>query len=205
LIKYLQGFDSLTDFGVSAQKNPILGKFLKGTNSTPVRLRPDDMVKWDARQLAAFERGDLARLVDVARTFQDQANRAEALRSQVPAEAAKLQDELADGYRINALRARQVLELNRAVVLLRRSQLERNPALRQQAVARLDAARALSTQAMAAIKDREQDYREGAEYNTATGNSLTIWGDRSLTPVHTAKYWRNSFDEVAELLKQPKL
>jgi hypothetical protein len=205
LIKYLQGFDGLTDFGVAAQKNPILGKVLKGTNSTPVRLRPDEMLKWDAKQLAAFERGDLADLVEVAKTFQDQAVCADGLRAQVPPEAAGLQDELADGFRINALRARQVLELQRAVVLLRRSQLAKDPALRTQAEARLEAARQLTRQAMAAIADREKAYREGPEYDTATGDQLTIWNDRYLTPVHTARYWRNSYDEVAKLLGRPAL
>ncbi|MDB5098359.1 MAG: hypothetical protein JWM80_2780 [Cyanobacteria bacterium RYN_339] len=205
LIKYLQGFDALTDFGVSAQRNPVLGKVLKGTNSTPVRLRPDEIMKWDAGQLARFERGDLADLVEVARTFSDEAARADELRAKVPAAAAKLQDELADGFQINALRARQVLALQRAVVMLRRSQLTPSPALRAQALAQLAEAKALTDRAMVAIADREKDYREGPEYNLDKGDGLTIWNDRSLTPVHTAKYWRNSYDEVAKLLGQPKL
>ena len=65
--------------------------------------------------------------------------------------------------------------------------------------------RQVTQQAMGAIADREQDYREGPEYDTATGDQLTIWNDRYLTPVHTAKYWRNSYDEVAKLLGKPKL
>ena len=205
LIRHLQGFDMLTEFGAMAHEHPLLGKVLEGTNSTPVRLRPATIMKWSEAQLVAHERGELADLATVARTFQAHAERADALRAQVPAAAAHIHDELADGFRINALRARQVLELQRASVLARRAELTRDPAVRARAEAHLAAARSTSVEALATIRDRERDYREGPAYNIETGNQLTIWNDRSLTPVHTAKYWRNAYDEVAEILGKPKL
>lgn len=203
LIRHLQGFDALTEFGATAHENPLLGKVLHGTNSTPIRLRPAEVMTWDEARLAAYERGELAALATVARTFDAHAERAEALRAQVPAAAAKIHDELADGFRINALRARQVLALQRAAVLARRAALTHDPAVRGRAEAQLATARTATTEAIAAIRDRERDYREGPEYDTATGDQLTIWNDRYLTPVHTAKYWRNSYDEVAKLLNKP--
>lgn len=205
LIRHLQGFDMLTDFGAFAHENPVLGQMLHGTNSTPVRLRPSSIMKMDQAALDAFERGELAQLGTVRTTFQQHWDRAEATRAQVPEAAARIHDELVDGFRINALRARQVTDLLRATVMARGAQLTNDPALKTRAEGLLQAARSTTNDAMAAIADRETGYREGAAYNTATGAQTTIWDDRYLTPVHTAKYWKNSFNEVAEILGKGKL
>jgi hypothetical protein len=202
LIRHLQGFDALTDFGVFANQNPLLNKVLKGTNSTPIRLRPSDIMKMNATELEAFRTGDMADLVKVEQTFKSYADRADALRAQVPAAAEKYQDEMADGLRINALRAKQVRAALEATVLARKAELTRVDAYRTRGEALLNEARVATQAAMAQIADREKDYREAAEYNTAKGDSLTLWGDRYLTPVHTAKYWTNTLKEIEELYQR---
>jgi hypothetical protein len=202
LIKYVQGFDSLTDFGVKLQENPITGSFIHGTNSTPVRLRADTMMKWDASELAAFEQGDLAELGRMTREFEALADRADAIRPTVAAGAEKYQDELADGLRVNALRARQVLAAMTAVVSARRYQLTRSPIYKQQAEASLAAARRETEAAMARIADREKDYFGKPEENYGKGDSLTLWGDHYLTPVHDGKYWNNTLDEAEKAVKK---
>lgn len=196
LIRHMQGFDSLTDFGVKLQELPVVNKFIEGTNSTPVRLRADQIMKWDLDQLSAFEKGDLAQMGKMAREFEAFADRADALRASVSPGGEKYQDELADGLRVNARRARQVLATLSAEVYARKYALTKSPVYKQQAEAQMAAAQRETDAAMALIHDREKDYRGNPQENYGTGDSLTLWPDHYLTPVHTGKYWTNTLGEA---------
>jgi hypothetical protein len=202
LIRHVQGFDNLTDFGAFASENPLLGKVLKGTNTTPNRLRASEILGWDATQLQAFERGELAALGRMARTFQGFADRADALRATVDPAAEKYHDELADGFRINALRAQQAFACLSAEVLARRNQLAPSPTYKAQAEGHMARAEAATAAAMALIADREKDYRETPEYTTDKGEGPTLWNDHYLTPVHTGKYWTNTLEEAKKAVEK---
>jgi hypothetical protein len=93
--------------------------------------------------------------------------------------------------------------LQQASVLARRGKLTGDPALGRRAEQLLAGARATTAQAEALIRRREAGYREAPAYTTDKGKSDTLWPDRYLTPVHTLKYWRNSYDEVARALGRP--
>lgn len=202
LIRHVQGFDNLTDFGAFASENPLLGKVLKGTNTTPNRLRASEILGWDTAQIQAFERGELAALGRMARAFQGFADRADALRATVDPAAEKYHDELADGFRINALRAQQAFACLSATVLARRNQLAPSPTYKAQAEAHMAQAEAATAAAMALIADREKDYRETPEYTTDKGEGPTLWNDHYLTPVHTGKYWTNTLEEAKKAVEK---
>lgn len=202
LIRHVQGFDQLTDFGAFASENPLLGKVLKGTNTTPNRLRASEILSWDAEKLMAFENGELSELRRMARTFQGFSDRAEALRAVVDPAAEKYHDELADGFKINALRAQQALACLSAEVAARRYALTQQPIYRDLAKAQLATAKQATEAAMALIANREADYREGPEYTTDKGEGPTLWNDHYLTPVHTGKYWTNTLEEAEKAVEK---
>jgi hypothetical protein len=203
LIRHLQGFDKLTDFGAMAHEHPVLSQVLKGTNASPIRLKPATIMTWNAAQLAAFERGELADLGKVARTFQAQADEADALAPQVAPGALKYHDELADGFRINALRARQAHAALQAAVYARKAELTGLSEYRRRGEAALGEVRRVVDLALAQIRNREQDYRESPEYTHAKSQAKTMWSGRYLTPVHEGTYWKNTHDEVARLFEKP--
>jgi hypothetical protein len=203
MIRHLQGFDTLTDFGARAGELPVVKDLLHGANAQPIRLRADQIARWSAAELVRHEQGELAALARMSRAFDDHVQRAEALRAQVPGAGRPLFDELTDGLAINALRTRQVVALQQAAVLARRGKLTGDPALARRAEQLLARARATTAEAEALIRRREARYREAPAYTTARGTSDTLWPDRYLTPVHTLKYWRNSYDEVARALGRP--
>ncbi|HEY9724449.1 MAG TPA: hypothetical protein V6D47_20770 [Oscillatoriaceae cyanobacterium] len=199
LMRDLEGWDSLTELGVELQKLPLVNRFLKGTNSSPVRLKPSDIMHYDAKQLDALESGELAQLGEMASNFRGLANRANALRPLVPDASTRYFDEIADGLEANALRAEEVEAALNAAVCARRAQLTHDSSWTAEGKLELARAGVAMQQAMALIKKREKHYRTNPADTYQAGPAPTIWQNRYLTPVDTGEFWKNTYQEVEKL------
>lgn len=205
LLGYLKGSSWLTDLGHQIKEMPVLKELFDGTDTTPARLTPATLQKWNLAQLEAFEQGDLRKLYTLMESFRDQSERAQALADQIPAAAQDYYQELCDGWQINLLRVRQAYAAMNAAVYARKAELLHQPALRVRGEQYVAETRQLVIDALELIRQREQDYREPAETSYAKGQSLTLWKNHYLTDLHTGVYWQRTYNEVAKIYRAEPL
>jgi hypothetical protein len=201
LMRDLQGASALTDLGATLAKVPGLRNVLQGTNSSPARLKPQDIMGFNAKRLNALQKGELAHLGEMVSSFRGLANRAQAIRPTVPTASARYFDELADGLEINALRAEEVYAALSASACAREAQLTGDSTKRTEGKRLLERAGTARDRALEVIRRREPHYRDLPADSFGTAQGPTMWNDRYLTPVHDGRYWRATYDEVAKLYK----
>ena len=173
-----------------------------GFEFRPVRVSFNTVLGWERSQLSAFEASDLAALDEAATLHHDWADRLQALG--VPETGRPWVEEVVDGLRIDALRAEHTAALYRAVLEVRRAQLDERDA---DASAQFDQAQAALAAAEDVVLRREAAYRYpaaqvyggGLSPDTAVPNGTT-YGYRVHTKTHLLTYWHNRHDEVAILL-----
>lgn len=202
MMRHVQGFSALTDFGASIKDIPVLNKFIEGSNSTPIRLKPSSIMKWDNKQIEEFQKGELKDLKEMRDSFEKIYTNAKALESQIPEASKRYYDEILDGYKVNYLRSNESYLLLQSTVLARRSELENNPELKVEGKKLLDESHKVVDQAMSTISKREESYRDKPEYTYAEKEAPTIWNNRYLTPVHTGEYWKRSVKEVDKIYEE---
>lgn len=173
-----------------------------GFEFRPVRVPFSTVRRWDEEALHVFETTDLDALVESAALHHEWADRLESL--DVPSSGRPWLSEVADGVRINALRAEHAAGLYRAVVEHRRAELEERPAAATEAFERAQAA---LVEAELVVRRREAAYRYpaaqvyggGLTPDTAVANGTT-YGYRVHTKTHLLTYWHNREEQVAVLL-----
>lgn len=176
-----------------------------GFEFRPVRVPFSTVHDWDSELLSAFETSDLAALDEAARLGRGWAERLEPL--EVPATGQPWLDEVADGIRINALRAEHTAALYRAVVAHRRAEIAGGQLPHEDADAQFALAEAALKASEEVIRRREATYRYPAEQvyggglspDTAVSNGTT-YGYRVHTKTHLLTYWQNRHDEVSVIL-----
>lgn len=199
LIRYMSGFSSLTDFGAMIKDIPILNKYVEGSNSSPVRLKPSTIMKWDKDEIQKYENGDLKDLKDMVDSFESLDKRIKAIKANIPESSDRYYSEIADGLEINYLRAKQEYSLMQATVDARKAELYHDDSFKKHGERFLKQADESVDGAVEVIGRREKMYRDKPEYTYAEGKAPTMWQNRYLTPVHTAEYWKNSQKEVDKL------
>ncbi|PKL79756.1 MAG: hypothetical protein CVV27_01405 [Candidatus Melainabacteria bacterium HGW-Melainabacteria-1] len=205
LLGFLKGSSWLTDLGHQIKTMPIIKDLFDGTDTTPARLTPESMQKWNLKQIADFEQGDLSKLFALMSSFKSQYERAKALESQIPASAQGYYKELCDGWQINWLRARQAYAGMNASLYARKAELLSQPELKVAGERYLTETRQIVFEAIEVIRRREQSYREPAELNYGKGQGLTLWKNRYLTDLHEGTYWKRTYNEVAKIYHAAEL
>ena len=173
-----------------------------GFEFRPVRVSFNTVLGWDGPQLSAFESTDVTALDEAAALHHEWADRLQEL--DVPASGQPWLDEVVDGLRIDALRAEHAAGLYRAVLEVRRAQLdERDP----DTAGHFTAAQSALVAAEAVVRRREAAYRYpaaqvyggGLTPDTAVPNGTT-YGYRVHTKTHLLTYWHNRQDQVSVIL-----
>lgn len=201
LMKYMSGFSPLTDFGASIKDIPVVNKIIQSANSTPIRVKPSNIMKWDENQLNNYEKTELLDLAQMLDSFDKLNTQTKALKSRIPDSSIRFYDEIADGMEINYLRSKQSYLLFRALVTSRKAKLEKNPLLTNKSKKLVQEAENIMQKALKVIKNREKFYRDAPEYTYAEASEPTMWPNRYLTSVHTGEYWKRSMEEVKNAIK----
>jgi hypothetical protein len=207
LIRDLQGFDALSEFGAAARHTPLLRHLLEGTNNIPERTRLAALLQAPPQERLAWAKGPWQRLKAFASASEALTRAWWGLAPSVPLEWQEVHAELGWAMRLTHLRAQQIAALQEAVLAEAEGRHASTPAQGLAAMAQRQAAweraQACTKQAWRAVRQAERFYRDPPEVAYGRAQGPTMWNDRLMTPVHEGRYWRHSLDEVAQLLALP--
>jgi hypothetical protein len=193
VLPYLVGTDPETEVAASV-----------GIDFHPLPPSPSAILRWDEARVTAWLGRELPALQHMEAEHVRWLEMLAAVEPSVPDDGRRWFDEVRDGVEVTGLRARHGWQLYGALVTLRAAQLRADGALRQEARAMLDAARATTERAIAVIRRREEGYRylpldraiAGGPDGTEDAN-WTVYRYRYLNRTHHAYYYTR-VDALAE-------
>lgn len=193
LIAYLVGTDQETELGASV-----------GIHHHPLPPAPALVMNWSAEQLARYASAIEPRLQRIEEDYRALVERLNAVEETVDARAKNVFDEIRDGLAMFAIRAEHQRRAYGALVRLRRSQLERAPALADEGEAWRREAEALTEQAREVVHRREGGYRYAPLARSIAGgpkggedSNWTTYPYRYLNRTHHVFYYREIDERVA--------
>ncbi|MBZ0271465.1 hypothetical protein K8I61_05475 [bacterium] len=191
LASYLAGSEAWDELG-----------YLVGAETHPKPVTIREIYKMNAGDLDAFEAGVLADLSEMGASFESIYERLQNVSPNIPQAAHAWYDELRDGFRVTALRARHAYELYAGVIEQRRAELGDDAA---QARANEHFANAVFVreEAMIVIRGRELAYRYPFELSSGFERSLTSYDYKYLWPVSTGFYWMRYEAQAIEKKTSP--
>lgn len=193
VLRYVVGTDRETEIAASI-----------GVQFHPLPPAPEEIMNWDADQVADFHRRIEPQLQRMEDDYDALLARLDAVKDLVPEKGRPWFDEIYDGIEATALRARHGRQVYGALVLLRESKLRFDQNLADRAEQMLADAKQTTQDALEVIHRREQGYRYQPLSRSIAGgadgtedDNWTIYDYRYLNRTHHGFYYTR-IDERAQ-------
>ena len=192
-LAYLVGTDPETEVAASI-----------GVVFHPLPPAPPAILRWDAARIESFLANERASLERMDGDYARLVARLRAIEPSVGERGRPFFAEILDGIEVSGLRARHAWQVYGALVTLRRSELELEPALATEARELLADARRTTAAALAVIARREAGYRYAPLARSIAGGpdgtedtNWTVYRYRYLNRTHHGYYYTR-IDSLAE-------
>lgn len=174
-----------------------------GIDFHPLPPKPEEIGRWDGAQVDHFLNVVEPKLKRVQSEHRALLDRLESVEAQVPEGGAVWFREVRDGVAANMVRAKHAHLVYGAAVRFRKSKLELDPALEEEASESLAAAKMATVEAARVIRSREDDYRyRPLNRSIADGEeNWTVYDYRYLARPNQQYYYRRIDDLVTELIE----